>query len=61
MWLSGNLYYVQRTYIEILGWFPVGSVSLTSRREGASLALVGHPSFGVDVLQHQLVLHPIVC
>ena len=41
--------------------------SLTAWGEGASLALVGHPSsdgimikipYGVDVLLHQLALHP---
>ena len=43
-------------------------VSLTSWGEGASLALVGHPSsdgitikipYGVDVLLHRPALHPI--
>ena len=43
-------------------------VSLTSWGEGASLALVGHPSsdgitikipYGVDVLLHQPASHPI--
>ena len=44
-------------------------VSLTSLGEGASLALVGQPStngitikipYGVDVLLHQTVSHPII-
>ena len=52
--------------IEILGWCPDGA-SLTSRGEGASLALVVCLSsesvtlkmrYGVDVL-HQPALHPI--
>ena len=49
--------------IKILGWCPAGSVL----GEGASLALVGHPSsdgitikmpYGVDVL-HRPASHPI--
>ena len=58
-------YYLLRD-IEILGWCPAGA-SLTSWGEGASLALVGHPSsdgitikmpYGVDVL-HRPASHPI--
>ena len=50
-----------------MGWYPAGSV-LTLWGEGASLALVGHPSSDsvtikipheVDVLLHQPALHPI--
>ena len=53
--------------IDILGWFPAGSV-LTSWAEGASLAFVGHPSGGGvtikipyrgDVLLHRPTLPPI--
>ena len=49
-------------------WVDVHWVSLTSWGEGASLALVGHPSsdgvimkilYGVDVLVHRRALHPI--
>ena len=48
---------------EILGWCPAGPV----QGEGASLALIGHPSsdvvtikmlYGVDIL-HRPALHPI--
>ena len=51
---------------ETLGWCPAGPV-LPRGGEGASLALVGHPSsdgvsikmpYGVDVL-HQPASHPI--
>ena len=50
----------------MLSWCPAGA-SLSSWGEGASLALVGHPSsdgitikmpYGVDVL-HQPASHPI--
>ena len=52
--------------IKILGWCPAGSV-LPLGGEGASLALVGHPSsdgvtikmlYGVDIL-YRPALHPI--
>ena len=52
--------------IEILGWFS-SEVSFTSWGEGASLALVGHPSsdgvtieipYGVDVLLYKTSLTP---
>ena len=58
------LYYPQD--FQILGWYPAGPV-FTSWGEGASLALVGHPSsdgitikmpYGVDVL-HRPASHPI--
>ena len=66
-------YYLQFSHsitwdIKILGWCPQwGRVSLTSWGEGASLALVGHPSsdgvmikmpYRVDVL-HRPALHPV--
>ena len=52
--------------IEILGWYPAGSV-LTSWGKGASLVLAGHPSndgvtikmsYGLDVILHRPAWYP---
>ena len=53
--------------IKILVWCPASMGSLTSWQEGASLALVDHPSsdvvtikihYGIDVLLHRPASHP---